>query len=190
AGIRAAEQARGESIDRQQARLYPQLAAAGPEAFGLWEAARRSREEGYLAEVRPLGQERDETDLAGGGYEQVALAAMHALLTDAPVQLILNVRNRGAVRALPPDAVVELPCEIDGRGARPLPVSSPDLHQLGLMAQLKDVERDTVRAATEGDRQAALRAFTLHPLIGSASVGRDLLAGYEKAFPALPELWR
>ncbi len=130
------------------------------------------------------------TDLAGGGYEQVALAAMHALLTDAPVQLILNVRNRGAVRALPQDAVVELPCEIDGRGARPLPVSSPDLHQLGLMAQLKDVERDTVRAATEGDRQAALRAFTLHPLIGSASVGRDLLAGYEKAFPALPELWR
>ena len=190
AGIRAAAATRGESIDRQQAQLYPQLAAPGADAFALWEAARRSREEGYLAEARPAGQERDETDLAGGGYEQVALAAMHSLLTGASAQLILNVRNRGAIRALPQDAVVEVPCEIDGHGARPLPVSSPDLHQQGLMAQLKDVERAAIRAATDGDRQAALRAFTLHPLVGSASLARDLLAGYENAFPALPGLWR
>ena len=52
AGMRGADLTRGESIARQQAELYPRLAAAGPEAFALWEAARRSREEGYLAEAR------------------------------------------------------------------------------------------------------------------------------------------
>ncbi len=190
AGIRAAAQTRGESIDRQQAQLYPQLAAAGPDAFGLWEAARRSREAGYLAEARASGEERDEPDLVGGGYEQVALSAMTALLTGTPTELILNVRNGGTVPALPVDAVVEVPCRIDASGTHPLPVSTPDLHQLGLMAQLKAVERSTIAAATFGNRQAALRAFTLHPLVDSASVARDLLSAYEMAFPALPKMWR
>ena len=64
---------------RQQQDLYPRLAGAGTDAFRLWDAARRSREEGYLAEARPDGKQRDEDDLAGGGYERVALAVMRAL---------------------------------------------------------------------------------------------------------------
>ena len=93
AGMRAADQTRGESIARQQAELYPRLAAAGPEAFALWDAARRSREEGYLAEARTSGERRDETDLAGGGYERVALAAMRALSGGGAADLILNTPN-------------------------------------------------------------------------------------------------
>ena len=88
-----APQTRGESIDRQQSELYPRLAAAGPAAYPLWEAARRSREEGYLAEARPAGERRDETDLAGGGYERVALAVMRALSGGGPAELILNTPN-------------------------------------------------------------------------------------------------
>ncbi|SDP38135.1 6-phospho-beta-glucosidase [Arthrobacter sp. ok909] len=93
AGMRGAGLTRGESIARQQAELYPRLAAAGPGAFALWEAARRSREEGYLAEARTGGEHRDETDLAGGGYERVALAAMRALSGGGEAQLILNTVN-------------------------------------------------------------------------------------------------
>ena len=93
AGMRAATDTRGESIDRQQAELYPRLAAAGPEAFALWDAARRSREEGYLAEARTSGERRDETDLAGGGYERVALAVMRALSGGGAADLILNTRT-------------------------------------------------------------------------------------------------
>lgn len=96
AGIRSSATTRGESIDRQQAELYPRLAAAGRQAYPLWDAARRSREEGYLAEARPAGERRDETDLAGGGYERVALAAMRALSGGGPAELILNTRNTAA----------------------------------------------------------------------------------------------
>ena len=46
AGIRSSPTTRGESIDRQQTELYPRLAAAGQQAYPLWDAARRSREEG------------------------------------------------------------------------------------------------------------------------------------------------
>jgi 6-phospho-beta-glucosidase len=102
AAMRAMDSTRGESIHGQQAELYPRLAAAGDAAFGLWDAARRSREQGYLAEARTGGEARDAEDLAGGGYEQVALAVMRALVGEGPggsgtdgggTQLILNTRN-------------------------------------------------------------------------------------------------
>lgn len=204
--MQAMAQTRGETIHSQQAELYPQLAAAGGDAFRLWEEARRSREEGYLAEARSEGEQRDEDDLAGGGYERVALAAMRALSGAGDTQLILNTRNSlpvpappaaaevprtaPAIPGLPADAVVELPCTVTRDGALPLPQQAPPEPQLALLQRVKDVERLTVRAATDGDRDAALAAFARHPLVDSPDLAAQLLAGYEQAFPALRELWR
>ena len=211
--MHAMAQTRGESIHSQQQELYPRLAAAGAEAFGLWEEARRSREEGYLAEARGKDERRDEDDLAGGGYERVALAAMQALAGSGEAQLILNTRNsappsgaavppaaqpptaapatpEAAIPGLPPDAVVELPCTVTADGALPLPQQAPPAEQLHLLQQVKEVERLTVRAVTDGDRDAAVQAFARHPLVASEELGAALLAGYEQAFPALGKMWR
>jgi 6-phospho-beta-glucosidase len=210
--MRAAEQTRGESIARQQAELYPRLAAAGAEAFTLWDAARLSREEGYLAEARTSGERRDEADLAGGGYERVALAAMRALAGGGAADLILNTRNavdaaesaepaepeagaRSAAQAvpavpgLPADAVVEVPCTVTPDGAVPVPQDRPGPAQLELMQRVKDVERLVVEAATIGRREAAFAAFARHPLVDSEVLAGKLLAGYEAAFPELGRLW-
>ncbi|RAM36087.1 family 4 glycosyl hydrolase [Arthrobacter globiformis] len=222
AGMRAMARTRGESIHGQQAELYPRLATAGDEAYALWEDARRSREEGYLAEARAGGEARHPEDLAGGGYEQVALAVMRALAGDAgadgdagvdgharvdgagagATELILNTPNsagqslalaggaRAAIPGLPADAVVEVPCTVTAEGALPIPQARPAAPQLGLLQQVKKVELLTVRAATAGDRDAALEAFAEHPLVGSAALANALLTGYEGAFPDLPRLWR
>jgi 6-phospho-beta-glucosidase len=219
--MRAMAQTRGEAIHGQQQELYPRLAAAGPEAFGLWEAARRSREEGYLAEARGKDEHRHEEDLAGGGYERVALAAMRALSGSGEAQLILNTRNtlppqttapgtagaasapaaaappstakpaasNAAIPGLPADAVVEVPCTVSAGGALPLAQEAPPAEQLRLLQQVKEVERLTVRAATDGDRDAALQAFARHPLVNSGELGAALLSGYEQAFPALGKIW-
>ncbi|WP_307609292.1 6-phospho-beta-glucosidase [Pseudarthrobacter sp. W1I19] len=209
--MRVMAQTRGESIHAQQQELYPRLAAAGSGAFSLWEAARRSREEGYLAEARGKDEHRNEDDLAGGGYERVALAAMRALSGSGEAQLILNTRNtvpspaatsapqqatapaaapEAAIPGLPADAVVELPCRVTADGALPLPQQAPGADQLGLLQRVKEVERLTVRAVVDGDRDAALQAFARHPLVGSDELGSALLAGYEEAFPALGKMWR
>ncbi|MCQ6271418.1 6-phospho-beta-glucosidase [Pseudarthrobacter sp. R1] len=205
--MRAMPETRGESIHSQQQELYPRLAAAGGEAFTLWEAARRSREEGYLAEARGKDERRNEDDLAGGGYERVALAAMRAASGSGDTQLILNTSNTlaadraepataqpaaptAAIPGLPADAVVELPCTVTADGALPLAQQAPSPEQLRLLRQVKDVERLAVLAATEGDRDAALQAFAQHPLVGSEELGAELLAGYEQAFPALGKMWR
>jgi 6-phospho-beta-glucosidase len=215
AAMRALATTRGESIHHQQAELYPRLAAAGADAYRLWDAARRSREEGYLAEARIHGEQRDEADLAGGGYERVALAVMRALAGGLPgtepgageTQLILNTPNtlpagpaqgttagdaapQPAIPGLPADAVVEVPCTVTPDGAVPLPQSAPAPEQLALLRRVKEVEQLTVRAATHGDRAAAVEAFSRHPLVDSTDLGAALLAGYEHAFQALGALWR
>jgi 6-phospho-beta-glucosidase len=208
--IRAMDQTRGESIDVQQRELYPRLAAAGSQAFALWDAARRQREEGYLAEARPEGGQRDEDDLEGGGYERVALAVMKALAGGGPAELILNTPNsagvlpdaeaprpagprqadpRPAIPGLPADAVVEVPCRVTPDGAAPLPQDRPAEQQLALMQRVKAVERLTVRAASFGEREALLEAFALHPLVDSEALAAELVAGYEAAFPGLRDLW-
>ncbi|MDQ0824949.1 6-phospho-beta-glucosidase [Arthrobacter sp. B2I5] len=210
--MQAMTQTRGESIHRQQQELYPRLASAGPDAYRLWEEARRSREEGYLAEARQEGERRAEEDLAGGGYERVALAAMRALAGGGDTQLVLNTRNtlvpagqpearqpasttaaaaapQPAIPGLPADAVVEVPCTVTAHGAVPLPQQAPDGAQLELLQQVKEVERLVVRAATTGNRDAALEAFARHPLVDSPDLAAKLLAGYEQAFPVLGKMW-
>ncbi|MGN6300829.1 MAG: 6-phospho-beta-glucosidase [Angustibacter sp.] len=188
AAIRRADHTRGESLRDQQGELYPRLAQSPDDAAALWEAARREREEGYLAEARSTDEARDEADLAGGGYEQVALAVMRAVLADEPAELILNVRNGSALAQLPAEAIVELPSVVDGRGARPHAAAAFDAHQLGLVSSLRAVEDAVVEAATTGSREAALRALTVHPLVDSATVARQLLEGYEAAHPQLAAL--
>ncbi|GAB3537214.1 6-phospho-beta-glucosidase [Arthrobacter tecti] len=187
--LASAAETRGEVLQRQQDGLYPQL-LSGDRPYAHWDSARRKREEGYLAEARPAEESRNEEDLAGGGYEQVALNVMHALLTGVSTELIVNVRNGNAIVELPADVVVEVPARIDAHGATALPVAPPSLHQLGLMAQVKGVEQDVIAAVVHGDRTLALRAFALHPLIDSAHTARRLLAEYEEAFPARHGLWR
>ena len=102
--------------------------------------------------------------------------------------IILDVRNGTTIAGLDADAVVEVPCLVDADGAHPLATAPPDLHQLGLMQQVKAVERLTIEAATTGSAGAALRAFALHPLVDSVGAAHDLVHGYADAFPDIGRL--
>ena len=130
-----------------------------------------------MAESREAsgGWQRDSCDLEGGGYDQVALALMHAIAHDARTELILNVPGGALVPGLAPDAVVETVCDVGSHGARPLPAPVPGQAEHGLMLQLKAVERATIEAADSGSRRAALRALALHPLVDSPAVAERIL---------------
>ena len=104
---------------------------------------------------------------------------MTAISRDERRTMILNVRNRGTIAGLPDDAVVEVPAMVDANGVHPLTLDTqPDLHQLGLMQQVKAVEWHTISVVTTGLMAEAVKAFALHPLVDSVSVARELLAGY------------
>lgn len=187
----AAGQTRGEVVAADQAAFYAAAAGAEPAtARGLWSDTRLRRERSYLAETRSPQEQRDEADLAGGGYEEVALDLIGALLAGRPARAIVNVPNGSAVPALPAEMVLEVQCAVDSTGAHPLPVPPPDLHQLGLIAAVRAAEQAAIAAVLHGSREQALRAFTIHPLIGSPRVARDLLAGVLADEPGLDALLR
>ena len=172
-------------ISRGSTRRPPSDPGAAAE---LWSATRRRREESYLAETRTVDEQRDEADLSGGGYEEVALDVIDAVLSGRPTAMIVNARNGSAVPQLPADMVLEVPCVIDGPGATPLPVAPLDLHQLGLIGSVRASERAVIAAITEGSREEALRAFIIHPLVGSPVIARQLLDGLLADEPSLTGL--
>jgi 6-phospho-beta-glucosidase len=178
----AAGETRGAFLMRQQNEVYAALAGADP--LDSWERARRQRDATYMA-MEGLG-ERD--DAEGGGYEQVALELMTAIALDSPATLILNVRNRGTIAFLDDDAVVEVPCQVDGRGARPLRRYEVPGHGVALVKQVKATERAVLDAASNGSRAVAVRAMAGHPLIDSVPLGRRLVDEYQRRLPALDYL--
>jgi 6-phospho-beta-glucosidase len=171
-----AAQTRGEFLLDQQARFYHEVSTTGGPALPVWERTRAEREATYMAEARD--EDRDSIDLDGGGYEQMALSLMRAIAEDRPTTLILNVRNTVGLSGLDGEAVVEVPCFVDGNGARALSVAPLDAHQAGLVSSVKAAERATIAAAVSGSRRDALRALALHPLIDSVAVAGRLLDGY------------
>jgi 6-phospho-beta-glucosidase len=188
AAARAADETRGAVLIRQQRKFYtPHDTPLDTPAFEAWDTARLARETTYMAENREAARigDRATGDLESGGYEQVALALMRAIALDERATLILNVRGRGAIGTLDPEAVVEVPCFVDANGARPVSIDPLPGHALGLMTAVKAVEQAVIEAAATRSRDAALRAFATHPLVDSVQVARRLLERYERELPQL-----
>ncbi|MFD3515924.1 6-phospho-beta-glucosidase [Streptomyces sp. NPDC058657] len=205
-----AEQTRGAFLSDQQAHFYDALATAGSRAsarpgghaaWDAWDRTRAEREATYMAENRETAGAgaRAADDLESGGYEDVALALMRAIARDEPARLILNVRNRRTgsgpggnadrvVGILDEAAVIEVPCQVDAAGARPLAVTPLTGHEAGLVAAVKAVERCVLAAGESGSKRQAVKAFALHPLVDSVQVAHRLLEGYRHAHPGLDYL--
>ncbi|WP_377639089.1 6-phospho-beta-glucosidase [Oryzobacter terrae] len=187
--ITGAPQTRGEYLLDQQRDFYARLAGARS-AHAEWDRVRLERNATYMREARGEDEQRGEDDVQGGGYEGVALAIMAAISRGEPASLILDVRNGSTVAGLPEDAVVEVPCTVDAAGPRPLPVSPLVGHPLGLVQQVKAVERLVIEASLTGSERLAVEAFALHPLVDSVTVARELLAGYRARIPEVDAVFR
>lgn len=101
----------------------------------------------------------------GGAYYSTAAAALiESLHTGDNAIHVVNTRNNGAIPNLEDDVVVEMPCTVGKHGAVPIPVAplEPVFH--GLTCQVKAYELLTVKAAVEGDEEAAMLALLTNPL--------------------------
>jgi 6-phospho-beta-glucosidase len=175
--VLGAGRTRAEHVRAEQQRFFAAAAADPGRAAALWAEANDERNRSYFAELR--SGERDAADVEAGGYEAIAIglaAALTGFTGPAPARLILNVRNGGTVPALAPDAVIETVCRVDSDGAVPLPAAPPSDYELGLMSTVKSCERAIASAALTGSAEDALRAFALHPLVGSLEAARTLSA--------------
>jgi len=193
AGFRRDGATRGQALAEAQDAFYAAAPAPGREAARAWRRAVHARNRSYMREARTSETEEpleDEDEQPAGGYEAAALAVMEALAGAEARVLILNVRNGGALPFLDRDAVVEVPAVVGTGGVRPLAAGQLPPAARDLVVRVKEVERLTIRAASEGSRALALEAIAHHPLVPSAAVAERILADYLAREPALAAVLR
>ena len=123
-------------------------------------------------------QARGEVELAepkhqeGDGFVQIAQALLHGR---DQVELAINMPNNGKISNLPAHAVVEVPAVVGAAGITGLGVGAlPPAIAAVLTARAEQIEI-TVDAALTGDRELALQALMLDPLVPSSAIARAIL---------------
>jgi 6-phospho-beta-glucosidase len=110
---------------------------------------------------------------------------MQAVVQNRKATLVLNVRNDGCLAELEDDDVIEAVSLVDAQGIRPLAQRRLPESIRGLVQSIKAYERQAVQAAVCGDRDAAVLALALHPLVGSWSLASSLVESYLSEHQAL-----
>jgi alpha-galactosidase len=105
-----------------------------------------------------------------------AVPIIDAILHDKnQYELALNIPNRGCIPGLPDWAVVEVPAVVSGAGIAGLHVPELPPGITALLAQQVAVQDRAVDAAIHGDRQAALQALLLDPVVSSYEAAVQIL---------------
>lgn len=111
----------------------------------------------------------------GAYYSEAAIGLLSSLLGTGPVRdHIVNVRNRGTLPFLDPEAVIETRVEVGPgtlrvRAAPPVPALAS-----GLIAHVARYEELGVDAAIRGGRDRVVRALLAHPLVGQYETAQAL----------------
>ena len=104
------------------------------------------------------------------------VSIMEAIVTDRPLlELAVNVRNDGLIPNLPPEAVVEVPGLVDGRGVHGIAVGPLPEGIAGILAARARQQELTVDAALAGDRARAMQALLADPLVPSVEIAEAML---------------
>ena len=90
---------------------------------------------------------------------------IEAIVENRNQTFVVNAPNDGAIPNLPHDAVVEGNCSVNGYGIRPIAAGALPEPLAAHLRGYVDFERQVVKAALSGDRDAAMHAFLLDPNI-------------------------
>jgi 6-phospho-beta-glucosidase len=113
-----------------------------------------------------------------GGYEGLALRVIDGLAGRRASDVIVNMRNDGALDFLEPDDIVEIPARVDSDGLKQLPPAELPGSCRSLVLAVKEYERGIVEAAMTGDAGLAAVALSQHPLVPGIKAARELMTDY------------
>jgi alpha-galactosidase len=107
--------------------------------------------------------------------ERMAHMAAAIIQNGNNYEISMDVRNCGAIPNLPDDAIVETPGIISALGIIPLRMPPLPEALAALLRKQVAVQELAVEAAVTGDRQTALQAMILDPVVDNLSVATDVL---------------
>jgi len=163
-----------------------------PEPIRLFDAERRARQmeadwrrtEAYASGVLSVKQFMKEIS------DDHATDIIESMWGDLRKPFFINTNNGNAVTNMPPDAFLELRCDIDMHGPRPQPVGKMPRGILALLHQVLDTHELTAEVAVTGDRSLLRRAMLTDPICNNIS---DVDACIDDLLEAerdvLPDYW-
>ena len=114
----------------------------------------------------------------GARYSEVAINLVNSIYNDIDDIQVVNCLNNGAIPFMDDNDAVEVCARIGRDGAKVIKTNYHNPHIEELMKQVKAYEKHAVKAALTGDKDEALRALLVNPLVGD----------YKKAKPCFDEL--
>lgn len=187
-------ESRGEETLRLTTALLERLRAhAGdPEAsLAAYRDVMGQRSGSYMAHARG-GKKRVKAEPVGDdeeGYAAVALGCVEAIQNNSRHYTGLNVPNNGAINGMDANDVVEVGCWISDGQITPEHIGEIPDHQLLLMQTVKKYERLGAQAILTKNRELAVEALTVHPLIGSYPLAEKLVDAFLAAHKPLVGEW-
>lgn len=203
AAIVDAGETRGEQIALINQQMLADLARLDiatqlEQAFSVYFAHYLTRENSYMQressqgkvkerEMQTLQQFIEQPD--SGGYAGVAIDILEAVNNGQQKRVVVSTQNNGTLDFLHPEDVIEISCELSNAGIHPVKMNDIPDTQKNLISQVKEYERLAVAAILEGDRQKAIKALMVHPLVNSYSLAKTLVEEYLQAHHQYAKHW-
>lgn len=185
--ILSASETRGEQIARINKEMTKELSSLDPKTdFGkcleVFEKWYGQREASYMAsesgkkkssvwKFNPLSED-------DGGYAGVALNYIDIAGSGKKGTMIMCIPNGDAIEGLAETDVVEITCDVEKDKCVPHKMGKVDEQNLQLIKAVKNYERLASEALIEKSAEKAVNALTLHPLVNSYSLAKELVSKY------------
>lgn len=123
----------------------------------------------------------------GAHYSDAACNLIASIYTNKCDIQYVNCQNRGAVTNLPYDSAIEVAAVITKDGPKPIAIGELAYTISGTIQMIKSFERMVCEAAVKGDRDLAVAALNLNPLVTSDPLANvivdELLEAHRKYLP-------
>lgn len=135
-----------------------------------------------------LNYKPKELEERGGAYYSVAACSLiESIYNDRKDIQYVDVLNEGAYSNFDSQNVIETACTITKDGPKPIENGKAPDKLLGTVTNLKSFEKMVVESAVTGNRDLAIAALTMNPLIPSESLAIEvfdrLLKAHKKYLP-------
>ena len=187
ANILNAKETRGEQIARINKLMMAALSDVDIEndfdaALAIFDRYYGMRENSYMASETGVRRDKewrfDPFSEDFGGYASVALKYIEIAQSGTSGAMILCAPNNGALAILEDSDVVETTCDITPQGVFPHRFTDCDDDALELIRRMKRYERMAAEAILTKNRDLAVSALMLHPLVESYSLAVQLVNSY------------
>jgi len=155
-----------------------------------WQSHSQERDDKWI-ELEKAIQTRQNADRFIPGFSEGALEVIENILLDSDLLWeAVNIPNQGQIPNLPMGAIIELPGLLNARGATGIELEPMPEGIAELLRREITISHLTVDAVVHGNRQLALQALLLDPVIRDMDVASQILEDYLLTYrDHLPTFW-